>query len=57
MEVDTLFYECPQPSFQARSSKMADIPVSDLSVVPVVVSDVVVMAVVVVVVMVMEDVV
>ncbi|KAK2815294.1 hypothetical protein Q7C36_023560 [Tachysurus vachellii] len=26
MEVDTLFYECPQPPFQPQSSKMADIP-------------------------------
>ncbi|KAF4076117.1 hypothetical protein AMELA_G00226870 [Ameiurus melas] len=26
MEVDTLFYECPQPNFQPQSSKMADIP-------------------------------
>ncbi|KAM9436724.1 sialoadhesin [Clarias gariepinus] len=26
MEVDTLFYECPQPTYQPRSSKMADIP-------------------------------
>ncbi|TSK20093.1 B-cell receptor CD22 [Bagarius yarrelli] len=26
MEVDTLFYECPQPAFQPQSSKMADIP-------------------------------
>ncbi|MCJ8745420.1 hypothetical protein PDJAM_G00129960 [Pangasius djambal] len=26
MEVDTLFYECPQPTFQPQSSKMADIP-------------------------------
>ncbi|XP_060756413.1 B-cell receptor CD22 isoform X1 [Neoarius graeffei] len=26
IEVDTLFYECPQPTFQPQSSKMADIP-------------------------------